>query len=259
MQLNMCPTGAGVSTNKLCNVIALQESCVFVDIFAFRLFLSTDVCQLWTSANDSYVYVVRAGKLSVLQWLVSSPDELPVCRPSDDVAFVIKTGMQLRSRLCFALFFCRVSCLQPVTSDVNKTKTRTTRPRPEWQDPRPGFLTTAVRTIHVLLIIKTVSVQYLQELSYRKQIARQLRTQCVEGIHRPKYYTVTLKCGLEVTQGGTIWKLGYGFLFAFHMAVSAAILVIFSVKEWPDLEIWVRGPSRSLKMARFDRPCMTFC
>jgi len=32
---------------------------------------------------------------------------------------------------------------------------------------------------------------------------------------------VTLKCGLEVTQGqvtenGTIWKLGYGFLFAFH-------------------------------------------
>ena len=32
-----------------------------------------------------------------------------------------------------------------------------------------------------------------QELSYRKQIARQLRTQYVEGIHRHKYYTVTLK------------------------------------------------------------------
>jgi len=32
-----------------------------------------------------------------------------------------------------------------------------------------------------------------QELSYRKQIAHQLRTQYVEGIHRPKYYTVTLK------------------------------------------------------------------
>jgi len=28
--------------------------------------------------------------------------------------------------------------------------------------------------------------------------------------------TVTLKCGLEVTESGTIWKLGYGFLFAFH-------------------------------------------
>jgi len=42
------------------------------------------------------------------------------------------------------------------------------------------------------------------------------------------------------------------------MAVSVAILEIFSVKEWPDLEIWVWGPSRSLKMARFDRPCMTF-
>jgi len=42
------------------------------------------------------------------------------------------------------------------------------------------------------------------------------------------------------------------------MAVSAAILEIFSIKEWPDLEIWVWGPSRSLKKARFDRPCMTF-
>ena len=42
------------------------------------------------------------------------------------------------------------------------------------------------------------------------------------------------------------------------MAVSEAILEIFNVKEWPDLEIWVWGPSRSLKKARFDRPCMTF-
>jgi len=42
------------------------------------------------------------------------------------------------------------------------------------------------------------------------------------------------------------------------MAVSVVILEIFSVKEWPDLEIWVWGPSRSLKMAPFDRPCMTF-
>ena len=42
------------------------------------------------------------------------------------------------------------------------------------------------------------------------------------------------------------------------MAVSVAILEIFSVKEWPDLEIWVWGPSRSLKMAQFDRSCMTF-
>ena len=32
-----------------------------------------------------------------------------------------------------------------------------------------------------------------QELSYRKQIARKLRTQYDEGIYRSKYYTVTLK------------------------------------------------------------------
>jgi len=42
------------------------------------------------------------------------------------------------------------------------------------------------------------------------------------------------------------------------MAVSLAISEIFSVKKWPDLEIWVWGRSRSLKMARFDRSCMTF-
>jgi len=45
-----------------------------------------------------------------------------------------------------------------------------------------------------------------QELSYRKQTARQLpasqlRVQYVEGIYRPKYYNVTLKSGLRVIQG----------------------------------------------------------
>jgi len=42
------------------------------------------------------------------------------------------------------------------------------------------------------------------------------------------------------------------------IAVSLAISEIFSVKEWPDLEIRVWGRSRSLKMARFDRSYMTF-
>jgi len=42
------------------------------------------------------------------------------------------------------------------------------------------------------------------------------------------------------------------------MAVSVAVSEIFRVKEWPDIEIWVWGRSRSLKMARFDRTCMTF-
>ena len=37
------------------------------------------------------------------------------------------------------------------------------------------------------------------------------------------------------------------------MAVSAAILEIFSVKEWPDVEISVWGSSRSLIIAPFDR------
>ena len=32
-------------------------------------------------------------------------------------------------------------------------------------------------------------MKFKQELSYRKQIARQLHTQYVEGIYRPKYYS----------------------------------------------------------------------
>jgi len=42
------------------------------------------------------------------------------------------------------------------------------------------------------------------------------------------------------------------------MAVSVAVYEIFSVKEWRDLENQVRGRSRSLKMAPFDRPVATF-
>ena len=38
------------------------------------------------------------------------------------------------------------------------------------------------------------------------------------------------------------------------MAVCLAISEISSVKEWRDLENQVRGRSRSLKMAPFDRP-----
>jgi len=55
-------------------------------------------------------------------------------------------------------------------------------------------------------ILKIDILPYLseQERSYLTQIARQLRTQYIEGIHKPKYYTVTLKSWLRVTQGH--WK-----------------------------------------------------
>jgi len=42
------------------------------------------------------------------------------------------------------------------------------------------------------------------------------------------------------------------------VAVSVAVCVIFSVKEWRDLENQVRGRSRSWKMAPFDRPHANF-
>jgi len=142
---------------------------------------------------------------------------------------------------------------------------------------------------------KPVIFQSKQELSYRKQIARQLRTQFVEGI------SVTLKSTLRVTQDhwkrnnwtdrtwltikrvigrwilswswnvgqrslkvigiSAIRKLGCGFLFFFYSnygCICIAVFKIFSVIEWRDLENQVRGRSRSLKMALFDRPYATF-
>ena len=55
---------------------------------------------------------------------------------------------------------------------------------------------------------------------------------------------------------GFIFDEHLSFSDAFHSIYgrisSAAILEIFNAKEWPDLEIWVWGPSRSWKKARFD-------
>ena len=160
-----------------------------------------------------------------------------------------------------------------------------------------------------------------QELSYRQQIARQLRTRYAEGIYSglavtfvtlvtlilfwlidwliDKYYTVTLKSRLSVTQGHrkrnhwidhtrlTIrWVIGRWILSwpwnvcqghsrslklvpfenvgavsyspsVIAVAVSVAVCEIFNVKEWRDLENQVRGLSRSLKMAPFDRSYTT--
>ena len=42
------------------------------------------------------------------------------------------------------------------------------------------------------------------------------------------------------------------------MSVCRTVYEIFSVKKWRDLETKVRGRSRSLKMAPFDRSYTTF-
>jgi len=42
------------------------------------------------------------------------------------------------------------------------------------------------------------------------------------------------------------------------MAVCLAISEIFSVKQWRDLGNQIRGRSRSLRIAPFDRPIATF-
>jgi len=75
-----------------------------------------------------------------------------------------------------------------------------------------------------------------QELSYRKQIARQLRTQFVEGI------SVTLKSTLRVTGNGTIGQIIHDLLLD----------ELLDVEYYRYLEMWVRGHSRSLKAVPFE-------
>ena len=59
-------------------------------------------------------------------------------------------------------------------------------------------------SMFLLFEIEYITLHYIQELSYRSQIARQLRTQYAAGIYKHKYYTVTLKPRLRVIQGH--WK-----------------------------------------------------
>ena len=80
---------------------------------------------------------------------------------------------------------------------------------------------------------------------YRKQIARQLRTQYVAGIYRPKYYTVSLKSRLrsfKVTGNGTIGYIIHDLL----------LVELFNAEYYRDLEMWVSGHSRSLKVVPFE-------
>jgi len=95
----------------------------------------------------------------------------------------------------------------------------------------------------------------IRELSYRKQIARKLRTRCAEGIYDNP---VTLKFrSLKLVPFESLGAVSYS-PYIVTMALSVAVCEIFSVKEWRDLENQVRGRSRSMKMAPFDRPYATF-
>jgi len=68
----------------------------------------------------------------------------------------------------------------------------------------------------------------IQELSSCKQIARQLRRQYAEGIYRPKYYTVTLKSRLRVTQGH--WKWNHWIDHTSSSSSSSMSLVVRSLQ-----------------------------
>ena len=72
-----------------------------------------------------------------------------------------------------------------------------------------------------------------------------MRTQYVEGIHRPKYYTVTLKStagSLKVTGNGTNKQIIH----------DLPLVELFDVKYYGDLEMWVKGHSKSLKVVAFE-------
>jgi len=53
-------------------------------------------------------------------------------------------------------------------------------------------------------------------------------------------------------------SLGAVFYSPSIATIAVSLVIPEIVKKWPDLEMWVWGCSRSLKMVRFDIPCMTF-
>jgi len=68
----------------------------------------------------------------------------------------------------------------------------------------------------------------LQELSYRKQITCQLCPQYIKSIYRPKYYPVTLKSRLRVTQGH--WKRNHRID---HTPLTISRVIWHWILSWP--------------------------
>ena len=73
-------------------------------------------------------------------------------------------------------------------------------------------------------------------------IARQLRTQYVEGIYKPKYYTVTLKCRLRVTQGHC--KRNQLFDVECIIVTLKCGLEVTQDTKWYHLKAWVQFSTR---------------
>ena len=84
---------------------------------------------------------------------------------------------------------------------------------------------------------------YKEELSYRKQSASQMHTQYVDAIYRSNYpWPWNLGQGsLEITGNGTSGCIIHDLL----------LVELFDVEYYRDLEMRVRGHSRSLKMVSF--------
>jgi len=139
--------------------------------------------------------------------------------------------------------------VKPFSSDNGTFRTdRRTDERKDRQTERQAELLYQYRASVCWRAIKNnvKLVSHLQqELSYRQLIARQLRTQYAEDIYLHKYYTVTLKSGLSDTQGHwnrTIWQIIHDLV----------IVELFDVESYCDLEMWVRGHWRSLKVVPFE-------
>ena len=80
---------------------------------------------------------------------------------------------------------------------------------------------------HVILDFEKKTLTTI--ISYRQQIARQqLRTRYAEGIYRHKYYTVTLKSRLSITQGH--WKRNH---WIDHTRLSSSRVIWRWILLWP--------------------------
>jgi len=122
--------------------------------------------------------------------------------------------------LSLGFWLIRGSALGPI-GGLTVRQLNSSLPRIEKREERPA-------TVSAMISLKCYYPIRQQELSYRKQIARQLRTQYVEGIHRPKYYIVTLNSRLRVIQGH--WKRNH---WIDHTRLTISRVIWRWILSWP--------------------------
>ena len=169
---------------------------------------------------------------------------------NDNIIVHSNNGNKTTSVLSAVLFLVCCSA-RPATQNQNITRKTRNNPRNRQSQQttiQPTQLTVLRPPFWILeplaeqnlnpLIAQTFSGKVTKDLSYRKQIARQLRTQYVEGIYDNP---VTLKSRLKVTQGH--WTQNHR---VDHTWLTISRVIWRWIISWPFVKMFDAGKTRMI-------------